>query len=52
MNKTQGKPVQWWPTMVGAALPYMGYGAYTLYQNRQQQQRRARIDRQVRQWNR
>ena len=52
MNKTQGKPVQWWPTMVGAALPYVGYGAYTLYQNRQQQQRRARIDRQVRQWNR
>ena len=52
MNKTQGKPVKWWPTMVGAALPYVGYGAYTLYQNRQQQQRRARIDRQVRQWNR
>ena len=52
MNKTQGKPVQWWPTMVGAALPYVGYGAYTLYQNRQQQQRRARIDRQVRERNR
>ena len=47
MNKTQGKPVQWWPTMVGAALPYVGYGAYTLYQNRQQQQRQARIARQV-----
>ena len=33
--------------MVGAALPYVGYGAYTLYQNRQQQQRQARIARQV-----
>ena len=52
MNKTQGKPVQWWPSMVSFALPYVGYGAYTLYQNRQQQQRRARIDRQVRERNR
>ena len=47
MNQTQGKPVQWWPTMVGAALPYVGYGAYTLCQNRQQQQCQARIARQV-----
>ena len=38
--------------MVSFALPYVGYGAYTLYQNRQQQQRRARIDRQVRERNR
>ena len=47
MNETQGKPVKWWPTMVGFALPYAGYGAYTLYQNRQRQQRQARIARQV-----
>ena len=52
MNETQGKPVKWWASMVGFALPYARYGAYTLYQNRQQQQRRARIDRQVRERNR